>query len=157
MSSLSRKCPHFHGLKLKWLKIGSQEDSCTRALTHTHTHTHTHTNKADHLWSVRAVMRKWHSAESCNTHSVRGLLARADPLSVSSHSGWERVIEQYFSSLSSLHSSPFFHLCWPVNITHLTAFTPHVLSWLNNGAERWEMRLQRRGVIHLLSRVCSAY
>ncbi len=40
MSSLSKKCPHFHGVKLKWLKIGSHKDSCTRAHTHTHTHTH---------------------------------------------------------------------------------------------------------------------
>ncbi len=33
-----QKCPHFHGVKLKWLKIGSHRDSCTRAHTHTHTH-----------------------------------------------------------------------------------------------------------------------
>ncbi len=32
-----QKVSHFHGVKLKWLKIGSHKDSCTR--THTHTHT----------------------------------------------------------------------------------------------------------------------
>ncbi len=41
MSSLSKECPHFHGVKLKWLKICSYKDSCTRAHTHTHAHTHT--------------------------------------------------------------------------------------------------------------------
>lgn len=63
-----------------------------------------------------------------------------DPLSVSSYSGWERVIEQHFPQHSYLLTFPSTHLCWPVNITHLTAFTHCVLSRLT--AERWEMRLQ---------------
>lgn len=45
-----------------------------------------------------------------------------------------------FPQHSYLLTFPSTHLCWPVNITHLTAFTHCVLSWLT--AERWEMRLQ---------------
>ncbi len=36
------ECPHFHGVKLKWLKIGSHKDSCTTAHIHTHANTNTH-------------------------------------------------------------------------------------------------------------------
>ncbi len=61
MSSLSKKCPHFHGVKLKWLKIGSHKDSCIRAHTHTYTA----------IWKIYCTYSKWTSSIFSQCESPR--------------------------------------------------------------------------------------
>ncbi len=117
MSSLSKKCPHFHGVKLTRLKTGSHKDSCTRVHTHTQ---HRLSDKPANKLVFHHLMWKYDSYCVFSAR-MRNINTRLFFISFKWLSYWQEMETEWSTEFKSKQTSYQIHI-WKVDLNLIKRF-----------------------------------